>query len=101
MNTSKTKLGLTKGEVERHIPQVNLNGTGKQSLMDEVYAAVAAVREARAVVAGMTVHGRDFQTVAEGEYTKAVYEQVARLGALDDLEEELTQYYLAIDAQGN
>ena len=47
-------------------PQVNLNGTSKESLMEQVRNAADACYNLQAQLADMRPHGRDYQTAPEG-----------------------------------
>jgi len=70
-------------------PVINLNGTSANSLVEEYKTASHALREAINAVQNITVHGRDFQTAADGLYQKARDEQIARLRKLEEVQAEL------------
>lgn len=70
-------------------PVINLNGTSAESLTSEYGEAIFALRAAINAVQNITVHGRDFQTAADGLYQKARDEQIARLRKLEEVQAEL------------
>lgn len=72
-----------------HAPLVHLNGTGRQSLIDEVRDAVNALHAARDAVATMTVHGRDFYPVGMEHFDAYRSQHRDRLARLEDVQEEL------------
>lgn len=82
------------------VPQINLNGTAKQDLMEEYMAARAAVAKAREAVQNITVHGRDYHMQPEGTWAKAREEHYSRIERLLNIENELTEIALKIQEQG-
>lgn len=80
-------------------PQINLNGSDAQSLAEQYHMAAIAVENALNATYGI-VHGRDYQTLPEGAYTRAVREMEARqelLGtAAADLQ-RLTEHCMSDD----
>lgn len=82
------------------IPTVHMNGTGKQALMDETRDAYKAIMDAKEKLLQMTVHGRDYYVQSPDAYSVARAEHHARVQKLSDLEDELIDYYRAIEKQG-
>ncbi len=83
-------------------PTLNMNGTSKKVLRDEVRAATHAIFEAEAVLQYMTVHSRDYQTTNDPDtyFRQARMEHRERLAALTRVREDLNAYGEAIAAQG-
>ena len=48
------------------VPQINMNGDTKESLLAEAKKAYLKLDDARCAVAAITVHGRNFQTMQDG-----------------------------------
>jgi len=83
-------------------PVINLNGTSAESLVTEYREASRTLRAAIKAVENITVHGRDYQTVARGLYLTARSEQEARLiklqevlGEIESLHEQVYEQQLA------
>jgi glucokinase len=50
------------------VPVVNLNGSSKESLLNDYLAIMRALEAANKAMAEATPHGRDFQTVPNGDW---------------------------------
>lgn len=53
------------------VPVVNLNGSSKESLLNDYLAIMRALEAANKAMAEATPHGRDFQTVKNGDHIAA------------------------------
>ena len=53
------------------IPVVNRNGTEKRELVEQFWTIKRMLEDVNTFMAGATPHGRDFQTMSEGEVTAA------------------------------
>lgn len=78
------------------VPLVNLNGTSKQSLIDELDEARDAIRKATDALDNITIHGRDFVMQDHTEYKLAREQMASRIGKLDTVYAELTDILKAI-----
>ena len=72
-------------------PVINMNGSNGQELLDQIMAAVNAVRAARVAVGKTIPHGRDYQTLDVNAYSAARDEHWTRCHTLGNLERELTE----------
>lgn len=63
-------------------PVVNLNGTSRESLIEQNVAALSAVRAALSTVCDAAPHGRDFQISPAGDYVLARKAHFARVEQL-------------------
>jgi len=79
------------------IPTIHLNGTGKETLLAEIAAAVDAISAAIAAVGHMTVHGRDYYPQGPLAYSVARIQQDDRLNALRAVMDELVEMYNKIE----
>lgn len=48
------------------LPQININGTERSDLLEDLIAAKRALEHAISALNGCSPHGRDYQTVADG-----------------------------------
>lgn len=74
-------------------PQINMNGSSKESLMTQVLAAADACHNLLSVLAEMRPHGRDYQTAPEGSYTKAREEAQQRELKVQSVYDDLNTIY--------
>ena len=81
-------------------PQVNLNGTSKESLMEQVRNAADACYNLQAQLADMRPHGRDYQTAPEGAYQRARSEHDAREAKVQSVLDDLHAIYQQLMMQG-
>lgn len=73
------------------IPQVNLNGTSKAVLFSQYKIALErAIRTKKAVVFSAP-HGRDYQTLSDGVFNKAMLQHTNRLVDLERIIKELVE----------
>jgi hypothetical protein len=84
------------------VPVVNLNGSSKESLLQDYLAIMRALEAANKAMAEATPHGRDFQTVPNGEWVgqkarEAFHERRALIRAMYA---EFEAVALAISEQG-
>ena len=100
-NTSKVAVEINGTPTILYVPQVNLNGTSKGGLMDDLCNAHRALREAREVLCQTTPHGRDWQTVADdAEYAAARTMHQRRVAKLTEVMDELDALAGEIAIQG-
>jgi hypothetical protein len=100
MITSKTQVDVAGTPTLLYVPQINMNGTSKESLMAELYEAHDALFKAIKAVGDITVHGRDWQTVEdEAEFLAARTMQARRVATLDQIKDELGALYALIEQQ--
>ncbi len=83
------------------IPQINMNGDTKESLLREVAEAYRAVDAALEKVAAITVHGRNFQTLPDGRerLQQAIVEHESRYIRLNNVLDELRELHNGIAEQ--
>lgn len=83
-------------------PRVNLNGTSKTGLINDLLNAAAAINAANAVLEHTAPHPRDYQTFPTNqEYEQARLQYHARWIALHTIRRDLMTLAEMIDAQGN
>lgn len=82
------------------LPIVNMNGSTKQELMEQVWAQYIAVRAAYEAVCQSPPHGRDYQISPIGDYEKARAEYQERALAILKISQELEALYIGIREQG-
>lgn len=80
-------------------PQLNINGTDGADLLSQYGNAVALVRAARDVTAAAAPHGRDYQTMGLGTYTRAAMEHRERMRKLNSVLAELEALQLNVAEQ--
>jgi hypothetical protein len=84
-------------------PQININGTNAEVLKQEYLDAIHAIQAAQAAMSALTVHGRDYQTIAtspKGDAASLAYhEHIARREALNKIERDLIAIATEIDRQ--
>lgn len=71
------------------IPLVHLNGTSKQSLLDQYENAIKALEDAKEVLLKSAPNGRDYYPLEEGAYGIAFNQHVTRIGKIDSVINEL------------
>lgn len=80
--------------MRQEFPVIGLNGTNKQTLLDETLSAMEAVRVAIQKLESMTVNARDY-----GNINRAIEEHQNRQQKLKDIRQELSNIYDSIDDQ--
>lgn len=80
--------------MSQEFPVISLNGTDKQTLLDETMSAMEAVRVAIQKLESMTVNARDY-----GNINRAIEEHRNRQQKLKDIRQELSNIYDSIDDQ--
>ncbi len=80
--------------MSQEFPVISLNGTDKQTLLDETLSAMEAVRVAIQKLENMTVNARDY-----GNINRAIEEHRNRQQKLKDIRQELSNIYDSIDDQ--
>jgi hypothetical protein len=83
----------------RVVPQVNLNGTSREALVQQQVAVLDALAQAVMAMSLATPHGRDYQTMPAGSYEAAREQHADRSKRLWALNAEITELALAIQAQ--
>lgn len=64
------------------LPQININGTDRNDLLQDHLAAMKALRAAIEAVGAISPHGRDYQTLPAGSASVAMSEHAGRMVAL-------------------
>ena len=80
-------------------PIVNLNGTSKDALMEQVGNARSAIDDALKALTLATPHGRDYQTASEGAYRLAAAQHRDRVAALTVVSDDLLKIAMDIGWQ--
>ena len=70
-------------------PTIHLNGTSKESLLEDIEKAYAAIGEAQQALAQMTPNGRDYYPQGPDAIYKALEEHRQRQQKLEDVRKEL------------
>jgi len=70
-------------------PQVTVNGTDKDTLLDNYLRAVSAADSLLAALRECTPHGRDFDCTEEADLKQAILEHLTRVRAIEDVRREL------------
>ena len=83
------------------LPQLNINGTDGEALMNEYREAARALGKAIEALEAVTVHGRDYQTLANASSaaSDAYREHRERLAKLRTVHGELQALYSDVYAQ--
>jgi hypothetical protein len=76
------------------VPDIHLNGTSKESLIEDLCTASAAIEAAYQAVKQTAPNGRDYYRVGIKEL-----ESAERLKKLDEVKHELDTLTMAIDAK--
>ncbi len=101
--TSRIKVFIQGSDPEvthLHVPQININGTSAESLLEECRVAARAIRDALKALNAMTVNGRDWQfDGGPNEYRLARAEHDERLRKFNQVREEILTIHNAIDDQ--
>ena len=66
-------------------PQVNLNGTSREGLIDQVRAVLLTIQTLEAAMQAAWPHGRDYQGVDIERYRSAQEAAIARLRLLEEI----------------
>lgn len=83
--------------VEIIAPTVHLNGTSRESLLDDYRKATQSVIQATNVLCANAPNARDYYVQSADAYTRARAEHMARVAALARVHEELVAIYEAIE----
>lgn len=81
------------------VPTIHLNGTSRESLLQEYEAAFHAVHAAYEKVQALTVHGRDYYVQGTTAFPLAQAEHQHRLEQLSTIMHELKGVYFALIKQ--
>jgi hypothetical protein len=82
------------------IPTVHINGTSKESLMDQLRNAHTAISDAMDVLAKAAPHARDYYVQQDETATnEATAQHRARLVKLQEVQAELYKMWEGVDAQ--
>ena len=80
-------------------PRVHLNGTSKHELLEQMLAAVHAVRNALKIVQRAAPHARDYYVISDEAYAVARTEYEVRLSKLIEIKNELNEIATVIGSQ--
>src|SRR5687767_13426789 len=80
------------------LPRLNINGTSKQGLIDQLTACMEAFRKLHIAMSEATPHSRDFQTIEDGEVHAARARDAWRLriAIIHEIHEEISNHALRI-----
>ncbi len=81
------------------LPQVNLNGTSREALVEQQMDVLRALQETMKKMLEANPHGRDYQFRPE-EYERAKSAWLDRMELLGKLHEEIEMHALAIHERG-
>jgi hypothetical protein len=84
-----------------HLDLCEHNGTSKDELMQQLSAAHHALIVAEKFLHQTAPHGRDYQTMPEGTYTRAREDYEKRVMMLIRVRDEILDIALTVDQQGN
>lgn len=79
-------------------PQVNINGTSRGALIQQLTDAYSALTDAISALSAMSPHGRDYQTLPDGSWLTARKEHDARIEAVVKVRDEIAAIFESIDA---
>lgn len=79
-------------------PTIHLNGTSRESLMDSLMNAGAAIKKAIRALQEAAPHGRDYYPQGPDVYRKAVAEYEERIDKLTSVVQDISIMLEAIDA---
>ena len=77
------------------LPQVNINGTSREALIDQLREVIAALNLAINTMASAMPHGRDYH-FRPAEYTPAREAWSARIATVVDLKDEVTAHAIRL-----
>jgi hypothetical protein len=81
-------------------PTIHLNGTSRESLLEAIEEAHAAIREAQVKLAETAPNGRDYYPQGPAAHDEAVKEHNARMTKLVDVQHELEELAEEIVSRG-
>lgn len=81
------------------VPTIHLNGTSKQSLLDDLDEAFSALNEAFDKLKRTAPNGRDYYLQGEEAFIKAGDAHTTRLRKVHDVIGEIQELMIAIDRQ--
>lgn len=87
--------------VEIAVPHIHLNGTGAETLMDQVFDSIRAIGAATAALSAGAPHARDYYTQKKGTWERAQEQHQQRLMKLNEVRQELEEILTHIDRQAN
>jgi len=79
------------------IPVVNINGTSKEELLEQYNEAINAIVSAIEAVGECRPHGRDYQTVDQSIYQKALDQWEKRMRYLHKICREYDDLFMELD----
>jgi hypothetical protein len=71
------------------VPMVHLNGTSKQSLLDQYENAIKALEDAKDVLLKSAPNGRDYYPKGPDAYGVAFNQHITRVGKISSIINEL------------
>jgi hypothetical protein len=78
-------------------PKINLNGTSAETLYEEFSEARVNLTRALKGLRVLTVHPRDFQTIADGDWIQAKTEYYEAMNRVDDALDWVDAWLVAIE----
>ncbi len=81
-------------------PQININGTDKESLLKQYTTAYMSAAHAVDMLRLCAPHGRDYQTLSDEHFERAKKQHTDRMLAAKKLANELLDVCEQIQAQG-
>lgn len=81
------------------VPTIHMNGTSAQSLLDDICAALDAIRTAEDAMRKVTPNGRDYYPQGENAILEALRQHANRLHNLHAVHNELEEIAEAIVAR--
>ncbi len=89
---------VTPGELV--VPCVNINGTSKDDLVNQLQTAYMACETLMNALAAAAPHGRDYQTVSQELYLDARRQHDQRMRVVKQMQVELIDLAVAVNEQG-
>jgi uncharacterized protein YqgV (UPF0045/DUF77 family) len=82
------------------LPQINLNGSTRKSLVEQQCDVLAAIRELQKAMQEASPNGRDYQTAPMGTFNRAQEAWRERWQVIEDMHKEIEAHALAIQDSG-
>ena len=93
----KKKLEATASSNHLMVPTINMNGTPKARLIDNLVDALEALRAAQKAVGETMPNGRDYHMQGPDAINRATAQHVNRIKMLEQIQSELTHIAESID----
>ena len=74
-------------------PTIHLNGSGRESLINQYHEAYMKLQEALVALRKIDVHGRDYYPQGPDAYSQASREHCKRMDAINEVQKEIGEIW--------